>query len=205
MALIQEDQMAAALKSKPELPELTFADAAAWEAWLAREHARAPGAWLRIAKRRAGASTVQYPEALEVALCHGWIDGVKRRIDDDWWVQKFTPRAARSIWSKVNRDKVQALIDSGRMRPAGLKEIERAKADGRWDAAYDPVSQATVPPELQAALDANPAARQFFASLDSRNRYAILHRLQTAKKPETRTRRLEQFVQMLGRGEKLHP
>jgi uncharacterized protein YdeI (YjbR/CyaY-like superfamily) len=205
MALIQEDQMAAALKSKPELPELTFADAAAWEAWLAREHARAPGAWLRIAKRSAGASTVQYPEALEVALCHGWIDGVKRRIDDDWWVQKFTPRAARSIWSKVNRDKVQALIDSGRMRPAGLKEIERAKADGRWDAAYDPVSQATVPPELQAALDANPAARQFFASLDSRNRYAILHRLQTAKKPETRTRRLEQFVQMLGRGEKLHP
>ncbi|AVR94525.1 YdeI/OmpD-associated family protein [Pseudoduganella armeniaca] len=190
---------------KAELPELTFADAAAWEAWLAREHARTPGAWLRIAKRSAGTVTVQYPEALEVALCHGWIDGVKRRIDDDWWVQKFTPRAARSIWSKVNRDKVQALIDSGRMRPAGLKEIERAKADGRWDAAYDSVRQASVPPELQAALDANPAARQFFATLDSRNRYAILHRLQTAKKPETRARRLEQFVQMLARGEKLHP
>lgn len=194
-----------AVAPKAELPELTFADAAAWEAWLAREHARAPGVWLRIAKRGAGESTVQYPEALEVALCYGWIDGIKRRIDDDYWVQKFTPRAARSIWSKVNRDKVQALIDSGRMRPAGLKEIERAKADGRWDAAYDSVSQAKVPPELQAALDASPAAQAFFATLDSRNRYAILHRLQTAKKPETRARRLEQFVQMLARGEKLHP
>lgn len=190
---------------KPELPELTFDDAAAWEKWLAREHARSPGAWLRIAKRSAGETTVQYPEALEVALCYGWIDGVKRRVDDDYWVQKFTPRAARSIWSKVNREKVQALIDSGRMRPAGLKEIERAKADGRWDAAYDSVSQSSVPPELQAALDADPAARDFFATLDSRNRYAILHRLQTAKKPETRARRLEQFVQMLARGEKLHP
>ncbi|WEF32033.1 YdeI/OmpD-associated family protein [Pseudoduganella chitinolytica] len=190
---------------KAQLPELSFADAAAWEAWLAREHARAPGAWLRIAKRGAGANTVQYPAALEVALCYGWIDGIKRRIDDDYWVQKFTPRAARSIWSKVNRDKVQALIDSGRMRPAGLKEIERARADGRWDAAYDSVSQATVPPGLQMALEANPAAQAFFATLDSRNRYAILHRLQTAKKPETRARRLEQFVQMLARGEKLHP
>lgn len=190
---------------KPALPELACADAAAWHAWLDREHGSAPGVWLRIAKDAAGVASVRYPEALEVALCYGWIDGVKRRIDEGFWVQKFTPRTARSIWSKVNRDKVQALIAAGRMRPAGLKEIERAKADGRWDAAYDSASKSTVPPDLQAALDASPAAQAFFATLNSQNRYAILFRTQTAKKPETRARRIAQFVQMLERGELLHP
>jgi len=190
---------------KTELQELAFEDARAWEAWLEREHGSAPGVWLRIAKASAGVPSVQYPQALDVALCYGWIDGVKRRIDADYWVQKFTPRAARSIWSKVNREKVQALIDAGRMRPAGLREIERAKADGRWEAAYDSVSKATVPDDLQAALDASPAALAFFGTLNSQNRYAILHRTQTAKKPETRARRIAQFVQMLERGEKIYP
>ena len=190
---------------KTELQELAFEDARAWEAWLEKEHASCPGVWLRIAKSSAGVPSVQYPQALDVALCYGWIDGVKRRIDDDYWVQKFTPRAARSIWSKVNREKVQALIDAGRMRPAGLREIDRAKSDGRWEAAYDPASKATVPEDLQAALDASPAALAFYRTLNSQNRYAILHRTQTAKKAETRARRIAQFVQMLERGEKLHP
>jgi len=190
---------------KAALQELAFDDADAWQAWLDREHATSPGVWLRIAKSSAGVPSVQYPQALEVALCYGWIDGVKRRIDADYWVQKFTPRAPRSIWSKVNREKVLALIENGRMRPAGLREIERARADGRWDAAYDSVSKATVPPELEAALAANPVAATFFATLNSHNRFAILHRTQTAKKPETRARRIAQFVQMLERGEKIHP
>ena len=187
------------------LQELAFEDAGAWAAWLEREHASSPGIWLRIAKSTAGVASVQYQGALDVALCYGWIDGVKRRIDDDYWVQRFTPRTARSLWSKVNRTKVQALIDDGRMRPAGLREIERARADGRWDAAYDPASKATVPDDLQAALDASPAALAFFLSLNSQNRYAILHRTQTAKKPETRARRIARFVAMLERGEKIHP
>jgi uncharacterized protein YdeI (YjbR/CyaY-like superfamily) len=189
---------------KVELPELSFADAAEWERWLEREHARAGGVWMRIAKAKAGTKTVQYPEAVEVALCWGWIDGQKKGIDEHWWLQKFTPRAKRSIWSKVNRDKVQSLIDAGRMRPPGLAEIERAKADGRWDAAYASQSQAEVPEDLQAALDAAPQAKAFFATLDSTNRYAILFRTHQAKRPETRAKRIAQFVEMLARGEKIH-
>ncbi|QGZ43130.1 uncharacterized protein YdeI (YjbR/CyaY-like superfamily) [Pseudoduganella flava] len=189
---------------KPELPELAFADAAEWERWLKREHAREPGVWMRIAKAKADTKTVQYPEAVEVALCWGWIDGQKKSIDEHWWMQKFTPRAKRSIWSKVNRDKVQALIDAGRMRPPGLAEIERAKADGRWDAAYASQGKAEVPPDLQAALDAAPQAKAFFATLNSTNRYAILFRTHQAKRPETRAKRIAQFVEMLARGELLH-
>jgi uncharacterized protein YdeI (YjbR/CyaY-like superfamily) len=190
---------------KPELPQILFADAGAWTAWLEQEHASAPGVWMRIAKKGAAEASVQYPEALNVALCFGWIDGQKKSIDEHYWVQKFAPRAARSIWSKVNREKVEALIAQGLMRAAGQREIDRARADGRWDAAYDSSSTATVPPDLQAALDASPTAKAFFDTLNSSNRYAILFRTHHAKKAETRARRIAQFVAMLERGEKIHP
>jgi uncharacterized protein YdeI (YjbR/CyaY-like superfamily) len=176
-----------------------------WAAWLKRHHAKSAGMWLRIAKKGAGASSISYAEALELALCYGWIDALSRSDGPTHWLKRFTPRSARSIWSKVNRDKALALVAAGRMQPAGLKEMERARADGRWEAAYDPSSTATVPPDLQAAFDANPGAAKFFAGLDSKNRYAVLFRLQTAKRAETRARRIETFVAMLGRGEKLHP
>ena len=145
------------------------------------------------------------PRGAQVALRFGWIDGQARGQDESWYLQRFTPRRARSIWSKRNRDFATALIEAGEMEPAGLREVERAKADGRWDAAYDAPSTATVPDDLQAALDANPAATEFFAGLDRQNRYAILHRVQTAKRPETRARRIETFVAMLAAGEKIHP
>jgi uncharacterized protein YdeI (YjbR/CyaY-like superfamily) len=188
-----------------ELETLAFATAAEWEAWLREHHDTAPGVWIRFARKGSGVPTVTYLEALHAALCFGWIDGQARAVDDASYVQRFTPRRARSIWSKRNRDFATALIEAGRMQPAGLREVERAKADGRWDAAYDAPSTATVPADLQAALDARPAAAAFFATLESRNRYAILHRVQTAKKPETRARRIEKFVTMLEAGEKLYP
>ena len=178
---------------------------AAWERWLKRHHAIAAGVWIRMAKKASGIASVDHPEALEVALCYGWIDGQRKGDGEQHFLQRFTPRTARSTWSKINRDKVLKLIDDGRMQPAGLAEIERARADGRWDAAYDAQSVATVPPDLQAALDANRKAKAFFATLDSRNRYAILFRTQGAKKPETRARRIAQFVEMLAKGEKIHP
>lgn len=184
---------------------LHFADAAAWERWLKKEHTRSGGVWMRIAKKGAETASVGYPEALEVALCYGWIDARKRNDGPHHWVQRFTPRAARSIWSKVNRDKALALAAAGRMQAAGQREIDRAQADGRWAAAYDSFRTSVVPPDLQAAFDAAPKAAAFFATLDAANRYAVLFRLQTAKKPETRERRLRQFVEMLARGEKLHP
>ena len=178
---------------------------AAWERWLKRHHATAAGVWIRMAKKASGIASVDHPEALEVALCYGWIDGQRKGDGDQHFLQRFTPRTARSTWSKINRDKVLKLIDDGRMQPAGLAEIERARADGRWDAAYDAQSVATVPPDLQAALDANRKAKAFFATLDSRNRFAILFRTQGAKKPETRARRIAQFVEMLAKGEKVYP
>ena len=193
------------MPAKPALPEMLFADTAAWTKFLEREHGKSAGVWMRIAKQGAAESSVQYPEALNVALCFGWIDGQKKGIDEHYWIQKFTPRAARSIWSKINREKVEALIAAGQMREAGLREIERAKADGRWDAAYDSASKAEIPPDLQAALDASPAAKAFYATLNATNRYAILFRTQTAKKAETRAKRIAQFVEMLERGEKIHP
>jgi uncharacterized protein YdeI (YjbR/CyaY-like superfamily) len=188
-----------------ELETRAFASAAEWEAWLREHHDTAPGVWIRFARKGAGVASVTYLEALHGALCFGWIDGQARGVDERWYVQRFTPRRARSIWSKRNREFATALIEAGRMQPAGLAEVERAKSDGRWDAAYDAPSTATVPEDLRAALDARPEAAAFFATLNSQNRYAILHRVQTAKRPETRARRIEQFVTMLAAGETLHP
>jgi uncharacterized protein YdeI (YjbR/CyaY-like superfamily) len=183
---------------------LAFESDADWEAWLQEHHATSDGVWVKIAKKASGIPTVAYPEVLEIALCFGWIDGQRKALDDRYFLQRFTPRRARSRWSQVNRDKVAALTKAGRMRPAGLAEVERAKADGRWDAAYASVRTMAVPEDLQRELDARPEAAAFFATLNSQNRYAILYRLHDAKRPETRARRLEQFVAMLEAGETLH-
>jgi uncharacterized protein YdeI (YjbR/CyaY-like superfamily) len=190
----------------PAEPVVSFADQAGWRAWLAAHHGQAPeGVWLKIAKKGSPDVSVDYPQALEVALCYGWIDGQKKGLDEAHWLQRFTPRRARSVWSKINRAKAEALVEAGEMEPAGLAEIERAKADGRWAAAYDGQRTSTVPDDLAAALAGNAAAREFFSTLDGANRYAILHRLQSAKKPETRARRLAQFVEMLTEQRTIHP
>jgi uncharacterized protein YdeI (YjbR/CyaY-like superfamily) len=186
-------------------PILSLASAAEWEAWLAAEHAASPGVWLQIAKHGSGRAGIPYAEALDAALCYGWIDGRKGKLDDDFWLQRFTPRRAGSRWSQINRAKATALIETGRMRPAGLREVERARADGRWDAAYAGQRAATVPDDFQRALDANPRARDFFATVSSVNRYAILYRIGDAKRPETRARRIEKYVAMLARHETIHP
>jgi uncharacterized protein YdeI (YjbR/CyaY-like superfamily) len=184
---------------------LQFDDKKAWAAWLKKHHGKSPGLWLRFAKKNAESGTVSYPEALELALCYGWIDGQKKSDDAQFWLQRFTPRSARSIWSKINRDKALALIDSGQMQAAGLQEVERAKSDGRWEAAYDSARTSAIPDDLQQALDANPAAQAFFATIDAQNRYAILFRIQTAEKAETRAKRIAAFIQMLSEHKKLHP
>jgi uncharacterized protein YdeI (YjbR/CyaY-like superfamily) len=176
-----------------------------WSSWLDQQHATAPGIWLRIAKKASGIASVTYDEALEAALCYGWIDGQKRSYDETSWLQKFTPRGAKSIWSKINREKAQRLIESGRMRPAGLEAVERARQDGRWEAAYDSHRTASVPEDFQAALDENAEAQAFFATLNSANRYAILFRIQTAKKPETRAKWIQEFIKMLEQHKTLHP
>jgi uncharacterized protein YdeI (YjbR/CyaY-like superfamily) len=184
---------------------LAFESPAAWEAWLDEHHASSDGIWIKFAKKASGIASVTYKEVLPIALAYGWIDGQVRRIDEDWYRQRWTPRRARSIWSKINRAAAEAMIERGEMKPAGLAEVERAKADGRWERAYDSPKTAEVPDDLRAALDADPAAAEFFAGLDSNNRYAILHRIQSAKKPETRARRIEQFAAMCSRGETIHP
>jgi len=185
---------------------VVFPSAAAFESWLAEHHTQSPGVWLRLRKQGSAApGTVTYAEAVEVALCFGWIDGQKRSLDEDHWLQRFTPRSPRSRWSQINRAKALELIEQGRMRPAGLAEVERARADGRWEAAYAGARTMTVPDDLAAALAANPAAESFFATLDGANRYAVLYRVQDAKRPETRARRIATFVQMLAEGRKLHP
>ncbi len=186
-------------------PVLICTDQSDWESWLNLNGGQAAGVWLRIAKRGADQPTVSYAEALESALCHGWIDGQKKAASEHYWLQRFTPRTARSIWSQVNKAKAEALIAAGRMQPAGLREVERARRDGRWDRAYASASKATVPDDLQQALDANPTANAFFATLNSQNRYAILFRIQNVKKAETRARKIAQYVDMLARGETLHP
>jgi uncharacterized protein YdeI (YjbR/CyaY-like superfamily) len=188
-----------------DLPIMLFAQQQEWAAWLDENHATSPGVWLRLAKKASGTASVTYDEALEVALCYGWIDGQKKSYDDSSWLQKFTPRGAKSIWSKVNREKAEKLIERGQMKPAGLAAVERARQDGRWDAAYDSPGSASVPDDFQAALDRGPQAKAFFATLNSRNRYAILFRIQTAKKAETRAKRIEQFVRMLANHETLYP
>jgi uncharacterized protein YdeI (YjbR/CyaY-like superfamily) len=183
---------------------LFFADPAAFEAWFEVNGAASDGVWVRMAKKGTGRASLAWAGAVDVVLCFGWIDGQARRIDDEWFLQRFTPRRPRSLWSKVNRQKVEALVAAGRMRPAGLAEVERAKADGRWDAAYDGSATATVPDDLAAAL-ADAGLTEAFAALDGRNRYSILHRVQTAVKPETRARRIEKYVGMLAAGERPHP
>jgi uncharacterized protein YdeI (YjbR/CyaY-like superfamily) len=194
------------MKSTSEdVPILLFEHQRTWATWLAKNHATSSGLWLRLAKKASGVQSLSYSEALEVALCYGWIDAQKRSESANAWLQKFTPRSKKSIWSGINREKALALIKAGQMKPAGLKAIEGAKEDGRWDAAYDSPSRATVPTDLQAALDGNARAKAFFATLDGANRYAVLFRIQTAKKAETRARRIHQFIQMLERKEKLHP
>jgi uncharacterized protein YdeI (YjbR/CyaY-like superfamily) len=187
-----------------DLLQLAFASDADWEAWLQEHHERSSGVWVKIAKKGSGIPTVAYPEVLDTALCFGWIDGHRKALDDLYFLQRFTPRRPRSRWSKINRDKAEALIAAGRMRPAGLAEVERAKADGRWAAAYEGQARIAVPDDLQAELDTRPEAAAFFAQLSSQNRYSILYRLQDAKRPETRARRLAQFVAMLEKGETIH-
>ncbi|MER5378326.1 YdeI/OmpD-associated family protein [Streptomyces sp. NPDC002553] len=187
-----------------ELETVAFESAEAFRAWLGENHAVSPGIWLKLRKKGAGIVALDYAQALEEALCYGWIDGRKAKFDDQWWLQRFTPRTPRSKWSKINRDKADALIKQGRMRPPGQAQVDRAKADGRWEAAYEGAKAATVPDDLRAALAADPAAAQFFETLDRQNRYAILYRIQDAKKAETRARRIEKYVEMLAKGEKLH-
>ena len=193
-------------KPQDDNPVMLFETQKDWADWLEENALASPGVWLRFAKMASSElKSVSYAQALEVALCHGWIDGQKKSLDESSWLQKFTPRSAKSIWSKINREKAEALISSGRMKPGGLQAVERARQDGRWEAAYDSQRESSVPADLQAGLDGNPQAKAFFATLNSHNRYAILFRIQTAKKAETRARRIEQFIAMLERNEKLHP
>ena len=193
------------MSTKSGDPVLEFASRAAWTKWLAGNHATSGGVVLKIAKKLSGATGISYDDALEVALSYGWIDARKSRLDDRFWLQRFTPRGPRSKWSQRNRAKALELIESAKMRAAGQREVDRARADGRWDAAYAGQSAATVPDDLDAALHANRRAARFFAELDGRNRYAILYRIGDAKRPETRARRIEKFVAMLEAGEKIHP
>ena len=205
----------ALLRHTPEMPTANsavqpgstptlFKSAKAFETWLKKHHATSDGLWLKIAKRGADEASVTYPEAVEIALCWGWIDGQKKGLDDQHFLQRFTPRRARSIWSKTNVDKAEALIEAGRMQPPGHAQIEAAKADGRWARAYDGARTSTAPEDLLAALEAEPKAKAFFATLNAANRYAVLWRIQTAVKAETRARRIAQLVEMLARGETVH-
>jgi uncharacterized protein YdeI (YjbR/CyaY-like superfamily) len=190
--------------SHTNIPILPFERQKDWAVWLEKNHSISSGVWIKLARKASGIKSVTYDEALEVALCYGWIDGQRKSHDETSFLQKFTPRGPRSIWSKINTEKALRLIESGKMKPAGLKAVESAKQDGRWDAAYASQSNAIVPDDLQAKLDRNAKAKAFFATLDSRNRYAILHRIHTAKKAETRAKRIEQFVRMLENGEKIY-
>jgi uncharacterized protein YdeI (YjbR/CyaY-like superfamily) len=187
------------------LPVMAFESTQAWDVWLSAHHADSPGLWLKIAKKGSAGQSISYSDALDVALCHGWIDGQKGRHDDDYWLQRFTPRKPGGNWSKINTERAAALIAAGRMRPAGLREVEQAQADGRWERAYQSQSRITVPDDLADALAANPRAREFFATLDGTNRYAVLYRITSAKRPETRAKRIDTFVAMLSEHRKIHP
>lgn len=193
------------MKNTDRLPISSFETQQDWETWLEEHHANTEGIWLKIAKKEASIPSVNYAQALDSAICYGWIDGQKASFDDKYWLQKFTPRRSKSAWSKVNCDKATALIAEGRMQPAGLWQVELAKADGRWDAAYESQSKISISPDLQSELDKNQKAKDFFSTLDSRNRYAILYRIQTAKKPETRSARIRKFIEMLSRNETIYP
>lgn len=185
-------------------PIRMFRSKEVWAAWLEKNHRKSQGVWLRLAKKDSGLRTVSYAEALQMALCYGWIDGQKRGESEQAWLQRFLPRSARSIWSKINREKASALIASGRMQVAGLEAIEAARKNGRWESAYDSPKRAAVPEDLQAALDANPPAQDFFQCLDSANRYAVLFRIQTVKRAATRSAKIRQLVEMLARKERIH-
>ena len=185
-------------------PVVCFETQNDWDNWLADNHPESNGVWLKIAKKGKGATSVTYTEALDVAICYGWIDGQKQKFDDQFFLQKFTPRRPRSLWSKINREKVENLIAAGKMKPAGMAEVDAAKSDGRWDAAYDSPGNMTVPEELQAALDANPTANAFFETLNKTNRYSFCFRVQTARNPEIRKTRIEKLIAMLENGEKFH-
>lgn len=187
-----------------ERPRIRFKDRESWRRWLISNHAASPGIWLQFAKKASGIASVTYFEAVETALCFGWIDGQIRKLDADYYLQSFTPRTARSMWSKVNRAKALKLIAQKAMEPAGLAAIAQAKANGRWAAAYEAPSKASVPCELKSALADNPAAAKFFRTLDSRNRYAIIFRIQTAEKSATRVARARKFAAMLARNEKIY-
>jgi len=190
---------------KTDYPLKAFKTPRSFETWLSRNHTRTAGVRIKIAKKGSGIATARYDDLLQIALCYGWIDGQSKSIDADWYCQRFTPRRTRSLWSKRNREIVARLIEEGRMQPAGQAEIDRAKADGRWQAAYDSPANAKVPEDLADALRKSPRARRFFESLDARNRYAILHRLMTARRAESRSKRLAAFMQMLLDGRKLYP
>src|SRR6266498_4533161 len=187
----------------PDLPLLPFENKKRWTDWLAKQHDKSAGVWLKLSKKDSGIPSITYEEALDVALCYGWIDGQKKGFNDKFWLQKFTPRGPKSIWSKINTEKAEKLIASGKMQPAGLKAIELAKQDGRWDAAYESQKTISVPEDFQAALDKSQKAQAFFATLNSVNRYAILFRVHNARRPETRQKRIQQLIEMLERNEKV--
>ena len=193
------------MKNSDNVPNMSFETQQDWEAWLKEHHIDTKGIWLKIAKKEARTPSVSYAEALDSALCYGWIDGRKVALDDKYWLQKFTQRTAKSIWSKVNCDKAEALIAEGRMQPAGLRQVELAKSDGRWERAYESQSKITIPDDFQNALDNNPKAKDFFNSLDSANRYAFLFRIQAVKKPETRFAKIQKYIEMLDQQQKLYP
>jgi len=192
------------MKKLIKLPTLPFESKKKWADWLAKQHDKSPGVWLKLGKKGTGIPSVTYEEALDVALCYGWIDGQKKGFDDQFWLQKFTPRGVKSIWSKINTGKAEKLIVSGEMKSAGMKAIEAAKQDGRWDAAYESQKNISVPEDFLSALEKNKKAKAFFATLNSANRYSFLFRLKTAKKAETREKRIRQFVEMLEKGETFH-
>ena len=193
------------MKSTDKLPIILFATQQDWENWLAEHDTDTDGIWLKLAKKATGIASVNYAEAVDSAICYGWIDGQKASFDDQHWLQKFTPRRPKSMWSKVNCDRATALIAQGRMQPSGLKQVELAKADGRWERAYASQSSITIPADFQSELDKNAKAKDFFSTLDSANRYAILWRIQDAKRPETRTARIQKFIEMLSNNQKIHP
>jgi uncharacterized protein YdeI (YjbR/CyaY-like superfamily) len=190
---------------KDNLHILQFADAAAWEHWLEANHSRSTGVWLKTAKNSASVTTVTHADALTTAICFGWIDGQRHPYDATFFLQRFTPRTSRSPWSQVNRDKAERLIKDQRMRPAGQAQVDAAREDGRWDAAYAPQSRAEIPEDFKKALDRNPTAKQFFATLRGQNRYAFLYRIQNAKRPETRAKRIEKFIAMLNEHRTFYP
>jgi uncharacterized protein YdeI (YjbR/CyaY-like superfamily) len=192
-------------ETRDDQPIIAFADDAAWERWLKGNHTTSSGVWIRMTKKGSAVPSVRYPEVLDTALCYGWIDGRREAEGETTFLQRFCPRTKRSIWSQINRQKAIDLIAAGRMAPAGLAEVERAKADGRWDAAYQAQSTATVPPDLEAALAKNARAKAFFATLNGQNRFAILFRVATAKKAETRAKHIAKFVAMLAKGETIYP